>query len=93
MAQHARPNVTGHTDDLRAQFEEAVGHRGNDEAAGKAVNAFGDRLEERRVLVALGPLLMELLPLLKVLDVPPDGRGNCGDRRFYFHSRMRSRYA
>ena len=72
IAQHARPNVTGHTDDLRAQLKKRVGGGRDDEAAGKAVDAFGDRLEERGVLVALGPLLVQLLPLLKILEVPPD---------------------
>ena len=93
MAQHASPNVTGHTDDLRAQLRNASADRRDDEAAGKAVDAFGDRLEERRVLVALGTRLVELLPLLQILEVSPDGRRNFGDGPLYFHSRMRSRYA
>ncbi len=46
MAQQARPNVTGHTDDLRAQLRNASARRRDDEAAGKAVDALGDGLEQ-----------------------------------------------
>ena len=94
MAQHARPNVTGHTDDLRAQLKKRVGDGGEREAAGKAVDALGHLLEERRVLVArLRALLVKRLPLLEILDVSPDRDRNHGDGRLYFHSRMPSRYA
>src|SRR5215468_6166624 len=53
----------------------------------------GHALEEPGVLVALRPLLVELLPLLEILELGPDGGGNLRGWRLYFHSRMPSRSA
>ena len=58
------------------------------------MNAFGDALEERRVLVALGPLLVERFPLLEILEVSPDLDGKLWNGTLYCcHSKMRSLYA
>src|SRR6266540_2467046 len=78
---------------LPRPVEESVGHRGHDETTREIEDAVFDGLEERRVLVALGPRLVELLPLLEVLELGPDGGRNLRDRSFYFHSRMPSRSA
>src|SRR5688572_24143994 len=68
---------------LPRPVEKAVRHRGDDEAAGKAVNALGDALEERGVFVVIGPLLAELFPFLEILEASPDGGRYFRNWRFH----------
>src|SRR5215475_287244 len=78
---------------LARPVEEGVGDGGDDEAAGKVVDPLFHALEEPGVLVTLRTLLVELLPLLEILELGPDGGGNLRSRRLYFHSKMPSRSA
>src|SRR4029079_2958576 len=79
---------------LARPVEEPVGDGRQRAAAGKVVNPLGDLLEQGRVLVPrLRAALVVLLPLLKIFKGFPDGDGNLGHGRLYFHSSMPSRYA
>src|SRR5712691_2236269 len=78
---------------LAGPVEERVGQGGDDEAAGEVEDPLLQAFEQRRVLVALGALLVVLLPFLEVLELRPDRRRNLWSGRLYFHSRIPSLYA
>src|SRR6185295_18436054 len=75
---------------LARPVEERVGHRGQCEAAGEVLDPLREALEQGRVLVAFRTLLVELLPLLEILELGPDGRWDLRRRRFYFHASIPS---
>src|SRR5215470_1888858 len=73
--------------------EDLLGSGDDDPPARHVVDRIGNRRQGLRRLVSLRSRLAVLLPLLQVLDVTPDRRRDLGDRGFYFHSRIPSRYA
>ncbi len=90
MAQHASPNVTGHTDDFLAQLRNESATVVRAKPAGEVEDALGGLLEQRGVLVAFRTLLVVLLPLLKILELRPDRRRDLRRGGLYFHSRIPS---